>query len=231
MRSFRFIETSDTSNARHFAHFIFHIENAGFQLAKELLSGLQNRHVPAVSLSTARAGVAGLIGLAYSRFVQSRLLIPDHTPSHLQLDVEQVPDVSNRVYLGRETDGSGRPTAIVHWSVNAIDYENVQSVSRRILRNWPAEMDGIPRLVQTHADESAAKPHDAYHPVGTCRMGQDSEATVDLDLRVRGTHNLFVLSTAVFPSAGTANPTFSMLCLGDRLADRLALRPVQVKSA
>jgi choline dehydrogenase-like flavoprotein len=52
-------------------------------------------------------------------------------------------------------------------------------------------------------------------------MGTDEEATVDLDLRVRGTQNLYVLSTGVFPSAGTANPTFSMLCLGDMLADKL----------
>jgi choline dehydrogenase-like flavoprotein len=44
---------------------------------------------------------------------------------------------------------------------------------------------------------------------------------VTRDLLVRGTTNLHVLSTGVFPSAGTANPTFSLLCFGEALATRL----------
>jgi choline dehydrogenase-like flavoprotein len=44
---------------------------------------------------------------------------------------------------------------------------------------------------------------------------------VDFDLKVHGVDNLWVLSTGVLPSAGTANPTFSMLCLGNRLAEQL----------
>ena len=53
-------------------------------------------------------------------------------------------------------------------------------------------------------------------------MGRDSESVVDFELRVHGCDNLSVLSTAVFPSAGTANPTFSMLCFAEALAERLA---------
>jgi choline dehydrogenase-like flavoprotein len=231
MRSFRFVVTSDDPMPRHFAHFIFDIDNPGFRLAKELLSGLQGRHVPDVTFSSAKAGVDGLVKLAYSRFIKSRLLVPEGTPSRLQLDVEQAPALSNRVHLGRDTDRMGRPVAVVHWNVNDVDLENIRSTSSRWLKKWPGEAMGMPRLIPTHADGSAPKPHDAYHPVGTCMMGTDGESTVDLDLRVRGTHNLFVLSTGVFPSAGTANPTFSMLCLGDRLGDLLSLNTMRVKSA
>jgi choline dehydrogenase-like flavoprotein len=39
---------------------------------------------------------------------------------------------------------------------------------------------------------------------------------------VHGSSNLFVLSTAVFPTAGTLNPSFSMLCLGGALAESIA---------
>ena len=78
-------------------------------------------------------------------------------------------------------------------------------------------------LIPMVTDGNGPKPHDAYHPVGTCRLGIDKGAVVDTDLRVQGTDNLWVLSTGVLPSAGTANPTFTMLCLGDELADRLIL--------
>ncbi|MGH6693496.1 MAG: GMC family oxidoreductase [Gammaproteobacteria bacterium] len=174
-----------------------------------------------MTLRGARTGLNGLIGLAYGRFVRSRLYIPQGTSSRLQLDIEQLPAADNRVHLGDETDKLGRPVAIIHWRIGNADYRAIRLLSQRFMRSWPAAALGGVRLVRVHADAASMKPYDAYHPVGTCRMGDDAEATVDLDLRVRGTRNLFVLSTGVLPSAGTANPTFSMLCLGDKLAETL----------
>ena len=66
------------------------------------------------------------------------------------------------------------------------------------------------------------KPHDAYHPAGTCRMGEDQESVVSPNLSVHGTSNVSLLSTAVFPTAGSANPTFGMLCFAERLAESLS---------
>ena len=221
MRSFRFVDTSVGPEApRHFAHLVFDGANPGVRLAKDVLSGLQGRYLPKVTLTSARTGLSGLIGLAYGRFVRSRLFIPQGTSSKLQLDIEQLPAVDNRVHLGDETDRLGRPVAIIHWRIGDADYSGIDLLSQRFMASWPAAALGV-RLVRIHADAASPKPYDAYHPVGTCRMGDDAEATVDLDLRVRGTQNVFVLSTGVLPSAGTANPTFSMLCLGDKLAETL----------
>jgi choline dehydrogenase-like flavoprotein len=52
-------------------------------------------------------------------------------------------------------------------------------------------------------------------------MGNDAEAVVDHDMKVWNVENLWVSSTGVLPSAGTANPTFSMLCLTHALAKKL----------
>jgi choline dehydrogenase len=65
------------------------------------------------------------------------------------------------------------------------------------------------------------KIYDAYHPVGTCRMGDDEEAVLTPDMQVRGVDNLWVAGTSVLSSAGSANPTFTALCLAHRLAERL----------
>jgi len=222
MRSFRFVDTSNEPFVpRHFAHFIFDIDNAGFRLVKDILFSLQARSFPELRASNVLNGINGLFGLVYNRFMKSRLFIPVDTPVHLQLDVEQTPDLGNRVYLGEKADRFGRPIAIVDWQVTEADYKNIQKISQRLLIKWPSHSLGFPRFVPIQINDTPPKPYDAYHPVGTCRMGTDEEATVDLELRVRGTQNLYVLSTGVFPSAGTANPTFSMLCLGDILADKL----------
>ena len=232
MRSFRFVVTGAGKPARprHFAHFIFETDSPGFRLAKELLSSLQVRRAPHLTLSQAASGMNGLMQLAYTRFAKSRLLVPAGAPCRLQLDIEQAPSPDNRVELGSTTDRAGRPAAVIHWSVTKADDERYDALSKELLARWPGQSPGFPRLLPAGAAESAPKPHDAHHPVGTCRMGTDEGATVDTDLRVRGTSNLFVLSTGVFPTAGSANPTFSMLCLGDRLSDRLA-SAVHAKSA
>jgi choline dehydrogenase-like flavoprotein len=223
LRSFRFIGTfMKPLLPRHFAHFIFEIENSGFRLVKDLLSSLQRRALTDLRVMDVIDGINGLSWLAYNRVINSRLFIPPRTPAHLQMDVEQTPDSANRVRLGEKTDRFGRPIAIIHWNVTDIDYKNIQMLSQRLLSRWPDHSRGFPRLVPLHIEDAEPKPYDAYHPVGTCRMGSDKEAVVDFELRVRGTQNLYVLSTGVFPSAGTANPTFSMLCLGDMLADKLA---------
>ena len=44
---------------------------------------------------------------------------------------------------------------------------------------------------------------------------------VDADCRVHGTANLFVAGSSVFPTAGNANPTLTIVALALRLADHL----------
>lgn len=61
-----------------------------------------------------------------------------------------------------------------------------------------------------------------YHASGTCRMGATPEdGVVDSDLRVHDVDNLYVCSTAVFPSVGAVNPTLTLVALAFRLADHL----------
>ena len=218
MRSFRMVERGlPTDSPRYFAHFIFEQENPGFILAKKILAGVQSQSIPDVSFLEFSDGVYGLTLLALNRFMRSRLYIPKATPVHLQLDIEQAPSELNRIQLGSEVDEFGRKKALIDWAIRDNDYKAIEETAQRIFSLWPKNEINLPRL---HPIETGAvgNVHDAYHPVGTCRMGTDSDAVVNPDLRVHGNANLYVLSTAIFPTAGTANPTFSMLCFGGALA-------------
>jgi choline dehydrogenase len=57
-----------------------------------------------------------------------------------------------------------------------------------------------------------------YHPVGTCRMGSDSDAVVDAQLRVRGIGGLRVADASVIPTIPNANPNATVLAIAEKAA-------------
>jgi choline dehydrogenase-like flavoprotein len=222
MRSFRFLESAPPVDVpRAFSHFIFDIQNPGFALAKEALGAMQGRRWPKLSAMDVAKGMGGLAMLGYHQYAHAALYIPPATQTHLQLDIEQVPVRENRITLGDQLDRYGRRNAAIHWRIGECDIENIRLTATRLLEKWPGGRASLPTLLPRLDGCDAKKPHDAYHPVGTCRMGNNSEAVVDEDLKVWGLENLWVVSTGVLPSAGTANPTFTMLCLAERLADQM----------
>ncbi len=225
MRSFRFLEKDANSDApRAFTHFVFENQNPGFLLAKKVLTSFQARRVPRIGVLEGVAGAKGLLWMIHNRFIMSRLYVPPTTRTKLQLDMEQIPDAQNRVQLTKELDAYGRRKADIRWRISDADLVAMRETSARWLQKWNST--GVLASVQTSdllADSQ--KPHDAYHPVGVCRMGHDETSVVDLNLKVRGTANLWCVSTGVFPTAGTANPTFSMLCLAEKLIEDLKNHP------
>ncbi|MBI4820037.1 MAG: GMC family oxidoreductase [Deltaproteobacteria bacterium] len=224
LRAVRLRDTTvGMSLPRHFMHVVFPIENAGFQLAKNVLGSLQKRSLPRVSIEEAASGFAGLTALAFGRYARQRLHVPADTASGLQLDIEQTPSRDNFVSLSSEVDAYGRPRAAVRWSIAESDLDYLRSLQTRILGKW-ASLGGLPALVPVPVGTISSKLHDSYHPVGTCRMGRGPESVVDFELRARGLGNLHVLSTGVLPTAGSANPTLTLLCLAEQLVTNLSGR-------
>lgn len=210
------------------AHFVIEEpEDSGVGAVRTLLRAAQRSDLR----SAARAAPAVLRGLGdvgrlfYASRVQGRRALSARAQVYLHIDMEQIATSEHRIRLGDSLDIFGQPRAVVQWSVG----EPERTLARRfapVVRD-ALEHAGISPLQWLpgifSGDPTALLPHDTFHPMGGVRMGDDPAASVVTpELALHGLPNLHVASCATFPSGGSSNPTFTLMALALRLADRLA---------
>jgi choline dehydrogenase len=127
-------------------------------------------------------------------------------------DINQHPEILFN-YLATEYDRQG--------------FRDCVHLTREIMRQPAMDAyrgDVIQPSVEVQTDEQIdafirGSVDSAYHPAGTCKIGADTMAVVDPDLRVRGLKHLRIIDSSVFPTVPNGNLNAPTMMLAERGAD------------
>jgi choline dehydrogenase len=145
--------------------------------------------------------MAGVVRPASRGSIKLRSSEPDDElaidPAYLAYDAD-VEAMLAACELMREIGGTN---AVAEWRASEI-YPGPHVATRDEL------VDYIRRTIITY-----------HHPVGTCKMGVDSQAVVDPELRVYGVTGVRVADASIMPAITSGNTHAPSMLIGDRAAD------------
>ena len=212
--------------ASAFAYVSMDLAESPLGHVKRLAHGLQRREVHLGDLRRVSKNLGLLARTAYWRLVHNQLFIPASVDLRLLTCIEQLPHWNNWIRLGETQDRFGLPKALFEWSPTEADERTFRSAISHVAAYWShAGFDRLCPLIWTKAAGQGAAPiideaEACAHPSGSTRMGTDPEGSVvGPDLFCHDVPNVAALSASVFPTAGSANPTLTIMKLALWLAD------------
>jgi len=153
-------------------------------------------------------------------------VLPERPETLVDFEVALLEPTSRGVLSFESGDPFAAPSIDPRYLAEPADREALQygiELARRIAGSAPcrdagirAELlpgnNGTMAHLRRHADT-------AFHPVGTCRFGADTEAVVDRRLRVRGVEALRIVDASVLPATVAGNAQAAVLAVAERAAD------------
>jgi choline dehydrogenase len=139
----------------------------------------------------------------------------------------------------RSSDPLDQPRIVPNYFAEEVDRETIvaglrmlrEIFQQRSFRNlWEAEVlpgqsivdyDGLWRFAQTTGGT-------VFHCCGTCSMGNDENAVLDEQLRVRGVERLRVIDASAMPQITSANTNAASLMIGEKGAHHILNGPARI---
>jgi len=205
--------------------------DSGIAAVKKLFRALIGRSFSNVAevrrlIGRSLANPGELLRLAYRLYVQKRAGTPKRGPILFGAQCEMAPNPNSRVMLSDSRDQLGMPRVRLDWRLGELERRTLDEFVRTLASEFERLRLGSFDLKQVaFLDDPAAwvrRAHDSAHHMGTTRMHETPQlGVVDSQCQVHGIANLYIGSSAVFPTSARSNPTLTILALCIRIADRL----------
>ena len=203
-------------------------QNSATEAAKRIVRGILRREFGQPVGPDLRRVIANsreVAASAYRRFVLRQPAFQMSGEPFVAIQCECEPAAESRVMLGAEVDRLGMRRTKLDWRLTSLVLHTAEvgleifasELKRLELGEVALETFDLPKK-----KDWQLQFWDSNHHIGTCRMSAEPRnGVVNRDCRLHTIRNVFIASSAVFPTGGNSNPTFTIIVLAIRLADHL----------
>lgn len=130
----------------------------------------------------------------------------------VRLFCEMIPNVNNLIEL---KDGKTH----VDLKLNVTDYKTVEFLYNKIKFFFSKKPDKEDELNLKNINNRIVNA--SHHMGGLSFDKKKNSSIVDKNLKIKGLKNIYVCSSAIFPTSGSVNPTMTICALSNRLGEYL----------
>ena len=137
--------------------------------------------------------------------------------------LEMEPSIKNMVYLGEKKDIFGNLNLNIDYSVSPKDKISLIRLHEKLDEYFSKNSDSR-FIYDLSLDDKWSLHYDTSHHIGGTVMGSSPKNSfVDKYLRVHSLKNLHLISSSVFPTSGSHNPTYTIAALSIYMVNKIKL--------
>ena len=139
------------------------------------------------------------------------------------MNLEEAPNEENKITLDNSNfDMNGTPITNLHYKKSKKTLFSAKKILEEMGNLFVEKNLGRIGIAEDIENLQDYESLGAYHHMGGTRIGKNKKySVVDKDLRLHDSKNLFITGSSVFNTVGYANPTYTIVKLSLRLADKL----------
>lgn len=132
----------------------------------------------------------------------------------VRLFCEMIPNKKNKIQLKKNN-------LHVDYSFSKSDHKTIELLMKKIINHFSFKPKKE-KNIQFSLKYVNKKSVDASHHMGGLIFNhKKKETSIDKNLKINGLQNVYVCSSAIFPTSGSANPTMTIAALANRLGMHL----------
>ncbi len=200
-------------------------------VGKRLLASLRRRQMPRAEELKVLASPRLLLTMAQGLLrwkLGQRGSSAGTGPIWLEVHSEQEPQATSYITLGADTDALRMRRVRLHWTISDLTASTIKTVAQLLKKEFEQAGLGTVELLPWLTDDTADPRRwfaDTFHQAGGLRMAtSETKGVVDASCKVFGLSNLYVASSAVFPTSSFSNPTMTIIALAIRLSEEITRR-------
>ena len=158
----------------------------------------------------------------YGKKIARSIFKKDFRCENIFMQLEEDPNENNKIVLDKEKDEFGIPMVKLFYKKSKYSLKTAKLFLEEFGNLCRTEDLGRIAIKDTIYNLEEFENIDVNHHMGGTRMGIDkSDSVVNKDLKVHDINNLYIGGSSTFVTSGYTNPTFTIVQLAIRLAEKI----------